>query len=60
MKQISLFVLCLFTGCNPAEISLLETVTEEAVIIEHDIFESQEKIVVPTDKGSECRCENAV
>lgn len=50
MKKISLFVLCLFTGCNPAEISLLETVTEEAVIIEHDIFESQEKVVVPTDQ----------
>ena len=60
MKNILLFIICLLTGCNPAEISLIEAVTEEAVIIEHDIFEPQEKVIVPAEKINDCRCENAL
>lgn len=43
MKSIILFALCLCTGCNPAEICMIEAVTEEAVILEHDIFDSHEE-----------------
>jgi hypothetical protein len=60
MKSIIFFALCLCTGCNPAEISMIEAVTEEAIIIERDIFESHEKVSVPTDELNECRGENAV
>lgn len=49
----SILLAFLFTACNPVEIALIEEITEEAVIIEKDLFdkpthtEQQAQPVIP-------------
>ena len=35
----SILLAFIFTACNPVEIALIEEITEEAVIIEKDLFD---------------------
>ena len=50
MKSIIFFVLCLFTACTPAEVCLIESATEDALIIEKDLFQSKNASVKSNDE----------